>query len=87
VLSKIIGQQGHGGGVVTAEGSLLYSALQTYFSALAGDVATDESDREFWADTFAEDREVTLRRASLLFAGSITRTQARLRRQGNRTKN
>jgi len=71
VLSKIIGREGHGGGVVTAEGSLLYDALQTYFSVLAGDVVTHESDSDFWADTFAEDREVTLRRASLLFAARL----------------
>ena len=57
MLAKIIGQEGHGGGAVTAEGSLLYDALQTCFSMLAGGEAIDASDRDFWADTFAE-REV-----------------------------
>jgi hypothetical protein len=71
VLSKITGGNGHGGGAVLAERSTLYQAIEDYLALLQGDIGEDSSDSDFWLGTEAESREVTLRRATLLFSGEV----------------
>ena len=71
VLAKAVGQQNHGGGAVLSQSSSLYAALQDYFVLLgAGDAVPDEANT-FWQGTEAEPREITLRRAALLFGGVV----------------
>ena len=68
---------------VTAEVRLAHRA-STYFSALAGDVATDESDSDFWRTPLLRSRGHV---SASLFAvcRSIT-DRSEIRRQGNRRK-
>ena len=71
VLAKVVGQEGHGGGSVLTPASTLYKALETYLGLLGLLPTGDENEKDFWRGTAAEDRGVTLRRASLLLAGAI----------------
>ncbi len=71
VLAKVIGQRDHGGGTVLTPASSLYQSLQTYLGLLGQLPASGEEGVGFWRGTAAENREVTLRRASLLLSGSI----------------
>jgi len=71
ILSKVTGGNSHGGGAVLAEGSTLYQAIEDYLALLQGDAGEGSSDSDFWLGTEAESREVTLRRAALLFSGEI----------------
>ena len=75
VLSKVTGQLDHGGGQVTSAGSAFYVALETYLAQLSGGNSTSQS-ANFWEGTRAESREVTLRRATLLFAGKVATPEA-----------
>jgi hypothetical protein len=71
VLSKITGGTAHGGGAVVAEGSTLYRAFEDYLALLQGDDGGSSVEEDFWNGTEAESREVTLRRAALLFSGEV----------------
>ena len=72
VLSKIIGNAGHGGGRVLSEGSADYQAFESYFELLAGGSAiAPSSPSNFWADIPDEPRTQTLRRAALLLGGTL----------------
>ena len=71
ILSKVTGGNSHGGGAVLAQGSTLYRDLEDYLALLKGDTGGGSSDSDFWLGTEAESREVTLRRASLLFSGEV----------------
>lgn len=71
ILSKVSGGNSHGGGAVFAKGSTLYLALEDYLASLQGDAGDGALDSDFWLGTVAESREVTLRRAALLFAGEV----------------
>ena len=73
VLNKVIGQAAHGGGVIVAKGSSFYRALEEYLSLLGEDVDSSSSalSEAFWSGTAAEARDITLRRAALLFSASI----------------
>ena len=71
ILSKVVGEEGHGGGAVLTPSSPLYKALETYLGLLGLLPTSDDNGTDFWRGTAAEDREITLRRASLLFAGDI----------------
>jgi hypothetical protein len=71
ILAKVIGQNNHGGGTVLTPASSLYQALQTYLGLLGQLPGGGEEGVGFWRGTAAENREVTLRRASLLLSGSI----------------
>jgi hypothetical protein len=71
VLAKVIGQRDHGGGTVLTPASSLYQSLQTYLGLLGQLPGSGEEGVGFWRGTAAENREVTLRRASLLLSGSI----------------
>ena len=75
VLGKVTGQFSHGGGRVTTEGSSLYQDLDQYLALLTGTTSTVSSEN-FWRGTSAEPREITLRRASLLFAGKVANAEA-----------
>ena len=76
VLAKAAGLQSHGGGAVLSQSSSLYESLQDYLLLLGeGDAAPDEADT-FWLGTGAESREVTLRRAALLFGGLVPGDEA-----------
>lgn len=76
VLAKTVGQQRHGGGAVLSQSGSLYEALQEYFLLLSeGDVAPEEANN-FWQGTEAEPRDVTLRRAALLFGGLVPSNEA-----------
>jgi len=71
VQAKVVGQQNHGGGAVLSQSSPLYLALREYLSLLGeGDDKPNEAN-SFWEGTAPEPREVTLRRAALLFAGAV----------------
>ncbi len=76
VLAKVVGLEGHGGGTVLTPASPLYRALETYLGLLGQLPATGDPEASFWRGTAAEDREVTLRRASLLLSGSIPEATA-----------
>ena len=71
LLSKVTGQAGHGGGAVLTANSSLYLALRDYLSMLGQGSAASPVAGDFWGGTGAEPRGVTLRRAALLFSGSI----------------
>ena len=72
VLSKITGGSGHGGGIVISSGSTDYQSFERYFALLSGDAFADSgSQSDFWDGLYAEPREVTLRRASLLLAAKV----------------
>ena len=71
IMSKVTGGNSHGGGAVLAQGSTLYQALEEYLALLQGDTGAGSSDSDFWLGTEAESREVTLRRAALLFSGEV----------------
>jgi hypothetical protein len=70
-LSKITGGNAHGGGAVVAQGSILYASLEDYLALLQGDGGDSSVDKDFWRGTEAENGEVTLRRAALLFSGEV----------------
>ena len=71
ILAKVIGQRDHGGGTVLTPASSLYQSLQTYLGLLGQLPGSGEEGVGFWRGTATENREVTLRRASLLLSGSI----------------
>ena len=71
LLSKVTGQAGHGGGVVLSASSSLYLALEEYLLLLGKGSTAGPVAGGFWEGTGAEPREVTLRRAALLFGGAI----------------
>ena len=75
VLGKVTGQFNHGGGQVATEGSSLYQDLDQYLALLTGTSST-VSNEDFWRGTSAEPPEITLRRASLLFAGKVASAEA-----------
>jgi len=71
ILGKVVGEQSHGGGAVIAEGSTFFEALSDYLEALEGGDLSETAVVDFWRGTGPENRDVTLRRASLLLAGEI----------------
>ena len=71
ILAKVVGEQSHGGGAVIAEGSTFFEALSDYLEALEGGDLSETAVVDFWRGTGPENRDVTLRRASLLLAGEI----------------
>ena len=71
LLSKVTGQAGHGGGVVLSASSSLYLALEEYLLLLGEGSTVGPLAGGFWEGTGAEPREVTLRRAALLFSGAV----------------
>jgi hypothetical protein len=77
VLAKTLGTENHGGGAVLAQGSALYSALETYLTMLTGESEVEQgAPADFWSGTSAESREATLRRATLLFAAQVAEPPA-----------
>ena len=76
ILAKIVGQESHGGGAVLSPSSPLYKALETYLALLGSLPTSGDSGADFWRGTAAEDREITLRRASLLLAGAVPSDEA-----------
>lgn len=90
VLNKVVGQESHGGGTVLTPASSLYWELESFLSMLGKLPLRDDAETSFWRGTAAEEREVTLRRASLLLSGSTpeaaslaeaSRSDASLRQQ------
>ena len=73
ILEKVVGGQGHGGGAVIAEGSAFFTALADYLNALEGEDLSESVAIDFWRGTDSENRDITLRRASLLLAGEVAR--------------
>ena len=73
ILEKVVGGQGHGGGAVIAEGSAFFNALAEYLNALEGEDLSESVAIDFWRGTDSENRDITLRRASLLLAGEVAR--------------
>ena len=76
ILAKVVGQEDHGGGAVLTPSSSLYKALETYLALLGLLPTSDDSGADFWRGTAAEEREITLRRASLLLAGATPTDEA-----------
>lgn len=76
ILSKISGGNRHGGGSIAAQGSVFYNALDQYLALLAGNSQEGPEEEDFWRGTEAEMRDVTLRRATLLFAGQVASQDA-----------
>ena len=75
ILEKISGQNNHGGGQVAPVGSTFYEAMKQYLLAVQGGLDVD-AQQDFWRGTVQEAREVTLRRASLLFSGQVAKEAA-----------
>ena len=76
ILAKTAGQKSHGGGAVLSQSSSMYKSLQDYFLLLGEGGANPDETSSFWGGTAAEPREVTLRRAALLFGGQTPSEQA-----------
>lgn len=76
VLAKVAGQQSHGGGAVLSQTASLYRGLRDYLSFLEGGDAQSDGPDSFWEGTAAEPRDITLRRAALLFGGTIPEDSA-----------
>ena len=73
ILEKVVGGQTHGGGAVIAKGSTFFNALAEYLNALEGEDLSESETIDFWRGTDSENRDITLRRASLLLAGEVAR--------------
>lgn len=71
ILSKITGGNGHGGGAITFQGSAFYNSLDQYLALLDGNGEGESEEEDFWRGTESETRDVTLRRAMLLFSGQV----------------
>jgi hypothetical protein len=73
LLGKIVGDFGHGGGPVLAQGSNSYWAFADYLTLLVG-ANTDDGSVEasaMWSATAMESPETTLRRAGIILSGKI----------------
>jgi hypothetical protein len=81
LLGKIVGDFGHGGGPVLAQGSNSYWAFADYLTLLVG-ANTDDGSVEasaMWSATAMESPETTLRRAGIILSGKIP-TKAAIKR-------
>jgi hypothetical protein len=81
LLGKIVGDFGHGGGPVLAQGSNSYWAFADYLTLLVG-ANTDDGSVEasaIWSGTAMESPETTLRRAGIILSGKIP-TKAAIKR-------
>ena len=81
LLGKIVGDFGHGGGPVLAQGSNSYWAFADYLTLLVG-ANTDDGSVEasaIWSATALESPETTLRRAGIILSGKIP-TKAAIKR-------
>jgi hypothetical protein len=76
VLAKVLGQEGHGGGTVLTPASSVYWELDSYLGMLGQLPTNEDAETSFWRGTAAEEREITLRRASLLLAGAVPTDEA-----------
>ena len=80
-LGKIVGDFGHGGGPVLAQGSNSYWTFADYLTLLLG-ANTDDGSVEasaIWSGTAMESPETTLRRAGIILSGKIP-TKAAIKR-------
>ena len=73
LLGKIVGDLGHGGGPVLAQGSNSYFAFADYLTLLVGaNIGEDSVEASsIWSGTVMESPETTLRRAGIILSGTI----------------